>query len=177
MLARHDRSHCRPILCLTALLAPVPLPAAETRTRSIPVLDQSEAPAMCSDGDGNFYPPPTALKLIADRANRPIIVAAETSLEPRRRQRFRPRPRRHWGRRCRAGASDSERRNALEHSDQSDGCNKAHLQLAADGTLERQRIRTCLPGSEILFREPSLWGKIVNGRAYPLLPPFWSRPR
>jgi hypothetical protein len=59
------------ILCLTALLSPVRLPVAEMRARSILVLDQSEAPAMCSDGDGNFYPPPIALKLIADRAGKP----------------------------------------------------------------------------------------------------------
>jgi signal transduction histidine kinase len=35
-----------------------------------------------SDGEGTFYPPATSLKLIAERANRPIIVAAETFLEP-----------------------------------------------------------------------------------------------
>jgi signal transduction histidine kinase len=38
--------------------------------------------AMYSDGEGTFYPPATALKLIAEKANRPIIVAAETFLEP-----------------------------------------------------------------------------------------------
>jgi ABC-type uncharacterized transport system substrate-binding protein len=38
--------------------------------------------AMYSDGEGSFYPPATALKLIAEKANRPIIVAAETYLEP-----------------------------------------------------------------------------------------------
>jgi signal transduction histidine kinase len=37
---------------------------------------------MYSDGEGTFYPPATALKLIAEKANRPIIVAAETFLEP-----------------------------------------------------------------------------------------------
>jgi hypothetical protein len=31
---------------------------------------------------GNFYPPATALTLIAEKANRPIIVAAATFLEP-----------------------------------------------------------------------------------------------
>jgi signal transduction histidine kinase len=38
--------------------------------------------AIYSDGEGNFYPPATALALMADRANRPIIVAAETFLSP-----------------------------------------------------------------------------------------------
>jgi signal transduction histidine kinase len=37
--------------------------------------------AIYSDGEGNFYPPTIALKLIADKANRPIIVAAEPFLE------------------------------------------------------------------------------------------------
>jgi signal transduction histidine kinase len=35
-----------------------------------------------SDGEGSFYPPATALALIAEKANRPIIVAAETFLSP-----------------------------------------------------------------------------------------------
>jgi signal transduction histidine kinase len=38
--------------------------------------------AKYSDGEGTFYPPATALKLIAEKANRPIIVASETFLEP-----------------------------------------------------------------------------------------------
>lgn len=35
-----------------------------------------------SDGEGSFYPPATALGLIAEKANRPIVVAAETFLPP-----------------------------------------------------------------------------------------------
>jgi signal transduction histidine kinase len=35
-----------------------------------------------SDGEGSFYPPATALGLIAEKANRPIVVAAETYLSP-----------------------------------------------------------------------------------------------
>jgi signal transduction histidine kinase len=38
--------------------------------------------AMYSDGEGTFYPPATALGLIAEKANRPIIVASETFLSP-----------------------------------------------------------------------------------------------
>jgi signal transduction histidine kinase len=38
--------------------------------------------AIYSDGEGSFYPPATALALVAERANRPIIVAAETFLAP-----------------------------------------------------------------------------------------------
>ncbi len=38
--------------------------------------------AVHSDGEGTFYPPATALGLIAEKASRPIIVAAETFLSP-----------------------------------------------------------------------------------------------
>lgn len=37
--------------------------------------------AVYSDGEGAFYPPATALALIAQKANRPIVVASEPSLE------------------------------------------------------------------------------------------------
>jgi signal transduction histidine kinase len=38
--------------------------------------------AVYSDGEGTFYPPATALSLIAEKANRPIVVGAETFLAP-----------------------------------------------------------------------------------------------
>jgi signal transduction histidine kinase len=38
--------------------------------------------AIYSDGEGTFYPPSTALGLIAEKASRPIVVAAETFLSP-----------------------------------------------------------------------------------------------
>jgi signal transduction histidine kinase len=57
---------------------------AETRKRVEELPDRSAIiySAMYSDGEGKFYPPATALELIAEKANRPIIVAAETFLEP-----------------------------------------------------------------------------------------------
>jgi signal transduction histidine kinase len=60
------------------------LTMAETRKRveALPARSAILYSAIYSDGEGNFYPPATALKLIADKANRPIIVAAETFLEP-----------------------------------------------------------------------------------------------
>ena len=56
----------------------------ETRRRveALPERSAILYSAMYSDGEGTFYPPATALKLIAEKANRPIIVAAETFLEP-----------------------------------------------------------------------------------------------
>jgi signal transduction histidine kinase len=38
--------------------------------------------AMFSDGEGIYYPPATAVSLIAEKANRPVVVAAETFLAP-----------------------------------------------------------------------------------------------
>jgi signal transduction histidine kinase len=60
------------------------LTMAETRKRveALPARSAILYSTMYSDGEGNFYPPAAALKLIADKANRPIIVAAETFLEP-----------------------------------------------------------------------------------------------
>jgi signal transduction histidine kinase len=57
---------------------------AETRRRveALPKRCAILYSAMYSDGEGTFYPPATALKLIAEKANRPIVVAAETFLEP-----------------------------------------------------------------------------------------------
>src|SRR5258708_6349906 len=37
---------------------------------------------MYGDGEGSFYPPATALSLIAEKANRPIIIGVDTFLKP-----------------------------------------------------------------------------------------------
>jgi signal transduction histidine kinase len=59
------------------------LTMTETRKRveALPERSAIIYSAMYSDGEGNFYPPSVALKLIAEKANRPIIVAAETFLD------------------------------------------------------------------------------------------------
>lgn len=57
---------------------------AETR-KQVGALSQGTAiiySAMYSDGQGTYYPPSTAIGLIAEKANRPIIVAAETFIAP-----------------------------------------------------------------------------------------------
>ena len=38
--------------------------------------------AIFSDGEGTYFPPATAVGLVAEKANRPIVVAAETFLAP-----------------------------------------------------------------------------------------------
>jgi signal transduction histidine kinase len=57
---------------------------AETRKRveALPERSAIVYSAMYSDGEGAFYPPASALGLIAEKANRPIVVASETFLKP-----------------------------------------------------------------------------------------------
>jgi signal transduction histidine kinase len=58
------------------------LPMAETRER-VAALPKDSAiiySATYTDRDGTFYPPFMALSLIAEKANRPIVVASETFL-------------------------------------------------------------------------------------------------
>jgi signal transduction histidine kinase len=57
---------------------------AETRQKVAELPDDSVIvySAMYSDGEGTFYPPTVALSLIAEKANRPIVVGSETFLEP-----------------------------------------------------------------------------------------------
>jgi signal transduction histidine kinase len=58
------------------------LTMAEIRRRVAELPDDSVIiySAVYSDGEGTFYPPATALALIAEEANRPIVVGAETFL-------------------------------------------------------------------------------------------------
>ncbi|HZC96316.1 MAG TPA: ABC transporter substrate binding protein [Bradyrhizobium sp.] len=60
------------------------LPMNETRDRVADLPAQSAIiySATYADREGVFYPPATALSLIAEKANRPIIVTAETFLKP-----------------------------------------------------------------------------------------------
>ena len=59
---------------------------AEVRKRVAELPDRSAIiySAMFSDGEGTYYPPATAVGLVAEKANRPIVVAAETFLAPGR---------------------------------------------------------------------------------------------
>jgi signal transduction histidine kinase len=57
---------------------------ADIRKRVAELPDRSAIiyTAMFSDGEGTFYPPSTALGMIAEKANRPIVVGAEPLLPP-----------------------------------------------------------------------------------------------
>lgn len=56
----------------------------EVRKRVADLPDRSAIiySAIFSDGQGTYYPPATAVGLVAEKANRPIVVAAETFLAP-----------------------------------------------------------------------------------------------
>src|SRR5262249_60004213 len=55
---------------------------ADIRKRVAELPDRSAIiyTAVFSDGEGTFYPPATALGIIAEKANRPIVVGAEPLL-------------------------------------------------------------------------------------------------
>jgi signal transduction histidine kinase len=57
-------------------------PLADVRERVAELPDRSAIifSAMYSDGKGTYFPPVTAVRLIAEKANRPIVVASETLL-------------------------------------------------------------------------------------------------
>jgi signal transduction histidine kinase len=61
----------------------VGFPMSEIRRRVAALPDRSAIiySAVHSDGEGAFYPPSTAMSLVAEKANRPIIATAEPLLE------------------------------------------------------------------------------------------------
>jgi signal transduction histidine kinase len=110
-----------------------------------------------SDGEGAFYPPATALSFIAEKANRPIIVGAETFLAP-------------------GGIGGPVLVPSVIGADAGrmalravDGEPPSKIPPAVGGTkpifnwpqMQRWKVsESSLPaGSEIRFREPGLWDK------------------
>jgi signal transduction histidine kinase len=130
----------------------------ETRKRveALPERSAILYSAMYSDGEGTFYPPSTALKLIAEKANRPIIVAAEPFLEPGGTGGFVLLPQR-IGEHA-AGLAlrilDGEAPSSIAPA-VGDAVKPVFnwLQMQRWGVSESNLP----PGSEILFREPSFW--------------------
>ncbi len=131
----------------------------ETRKKVAELPDDSVIiySAMYSDGEGAFYPPATALALIAEKASRPIVVGAETFLAPGGIGGFVLVPEL-------IGADAA--RSALRILD---GESPANIAPATGGVkpifnwaqLQRWQVNeSSLPaGSEIRFREPGLWEK------------------
>ncbi|KRQ90419.1 histidine kinase [Bradyrhizobium valentinum] len=133
---------------------------AEVRRRVAELPDRSAIiySAMFSDGKGTYYPPATAVGLVAEKANRPIVVAAETFLAPGGAGGFLLVP-------VRIG--EEAARLALRILDGELPSNIAPavgdavkpifnwLQMQRWGVREADLP----PGSEIRFREPGLWEK------------------
>ncbi len=135
------------------------LPMKEIRRRVAELPDGSAIiySAVYSDGQDTFYPPATALALIAEKANRPIIVGAETFLAPGGIGGFVLVP-------DSIGADAA--RSALRILD---GETPANVAPTTEGVkpifnweqMQRWQVsESSLPaGSEIRFREPGLWEK------------------
>src|SRR3954452_18798585 len=137
----------------------VGLSMAEVRSRVATLPDDSVIiySATYSDGEGTFYPPATALSLIAEKANRPIVVGAETFLAP-------------------GGIGGAGLGPAVIGADAArtalrilDGEPPSQIPASTGGVrwifnweqLQRWNVReSSLPAdSEIRFREPGLWDK------------------
>jgi signal transduction histidine kinase len=63
-------------------LAGLPMSETQERVANLPSDSAIIYSATYTDREGTFYPPFMALSLIAEKANRPIVVAAETFLAP-----------------------------------------------------------------------------------------------
>jgi signal transduction histidine kinase len=59
-----------------------PMPDVIQQVAALPDHSAIIYTGLYSDGKGNYYPPSDALAFVAANANRPIVVAAETFLEP-----------------------------------------------------------------------------------------------
>jgi signal transduction histidine kinase len=133
---------------------------AEVRKRVAELPDRSAIiySAMFSDGEGTYYPPATAVGLIAEKANRPIVVAAETFLYPGGAGGFVILPRL---------LGEEAARLALRilygepASSIAPAISDAVKPIFNGLQMQRWGVRESdLPsGSEIRFREPSLWEK------------------
>ena len=114
--------------------------------------------AMFSDGEGTYYPPATAVGLVAEKANRPIVVAAETFLAPGGTGGFVIVP-------GRMGEEAARLVLRILHGEPASGMAPAMSDAVKPvfNWLQMQRwgVRDSdLPsGSEIRFREPGQWEK------------------
>ena len=131
---------------------------AEVRKRVADLPDRSAIiySAMFSDGEGTYFPPATAVGLVAEKANRPIVVAAETFLSPGGAGGFVILPHR-------LGEETARLALRILHGESASSIAPAisdavqpvfnWLQMRRWGVRESDLP----PGSEIRFREPSMW--------------------
>ena len=136
----------------------VGLSMAEVRRRveTLPARSAIIYSATYSDGEGAFYPPATALELIAEKANRPIVVAAETYLAPGGIGGFLLIPRL-------VGADAARLALRILNGESPSNIPKTITDAVKPIFNWRQMQRWGVqesalpPGSEIRFREPSFW--------------------
>jgi signal transduction histidine kinase len=143
----------------------------EVRKRVADLPDRSAIiySAMFSDGQGAYYPPATAVGLIAEKANRPIVVAAETFLAPGGTGGFVLLPQRIGEEAARLALRILNGEPAASIAPAVGGAVKPvfnWLQLHRWGVSESDLP----PGSEVRFREPSFgekyrWQSIAIGAA------------
>jgi signal transduction histidine kinase len=133
---------------------------AEVRKRVAALPDRSAIiySAMFSDGEGTYYPPAAAVSLIAEKANRPIVVASETFLEPGGTGGFVLLP-------DRIG-EDAARLALRILNGEAPSSIVPAVGDVVKPTFNWQQMRrwgvsesNLPPGSEIRFREPGLWEK------------------
>jgi signal transduction histidine kinase len=133
---------------------------AEVRKRVAELPDRSAIiySAMFSDGEGTYYPPATAVGLVAEKANRPIVVAADTFLAPGGAGGFVLFP-------DRIGEETGRLALRVLHGEPASSIAPAISDAVKPvfNWLEMQRWGAqesdLPPGSEIRFREPGVWEK------------------
>ena len=142
-------------LAVTELIA-VPMDELQRRVQSLPERSAIIYSAVYSDQQGGFFPPVVSLGFIAKKANRPIIVAAETLLETGGIGGFVLQP-------AVIGADAARRALRIMGGEAA-----SNIPIAPTDALKpvfnwRQMQRWNIsegqlpPGSEIRFREPGLW--------------------
>jgi signal transduction histidine kinase len=134
------------------------LTMTELRQRLATLPDRSAIlySAVYFDGEGGFYPPAVALGFIAEKANRPIVVASETFLKPGGIGGFVLLPRE-------IGADAASRAVRIINGEAASAIPVAIVNAVRPIFNWQQMQRWNVteadlpPGSEIRFREPGIW--------------------
>src|SRR5262249_6875232 len=137
----------------------VGLPMSDLRNRVATLPERSAIiySAVYSDGEGGFYPPGIALGFITETANRPIIVASETDLEHAV-----------GGFVLQPGAIGADVASRAVRIIDGEAASSIPVTLtnAVKPIFNWQEMRRwnvretdLIPGSEIRFRDPSIWEK------------------
>jgi ABC-type uncharacterized transport system substrate-binding protein len=141
-------------------LTGLPMREIQKRVADLPPTTAIIYSAIYSDGEGNYFPPADSIALVAQTANRPIVVAAETFvgrggiggqiLIP-------------------AGIGREAAESALRVLDGQQFRPRAETEQAARLVFDWRQLRRwgvpesrLPPNSEIRFRDPSVWDRIAR---------------